>query len=67
MIKLCSGSVFKTISLAKGSNHPNDDELATLLYPGAEPGVDFIRQVKSCDKNLPLYISHELRMQASGS
>lgn len=67
MIKLCSSSVFKTISLAKGSNHPNDDELAALLYPGAELGANFIRQVKSCDKNLPLYISQELRMQASGS
>lgn len=67
MIKLCSGSVFKTISLAKGSKHPNDDELAALLYPGAGPGVEFIRQVKSCDKNLPTYILDELRMQASGS
>lgn len=67
MIKLCSGSVFKTISLAKGSNHPNDDELAALLYPGEKLDTPFIRQVKSCDKNLPLYISYELRMQASGS
>lgn len=67
MIRLCSGSVFKTISLAKGSSHPSDDDLAWVLYPCTGPRTYFIRQVKSCDKNLPLYVSSELRMQASGS
>lgn len=67
MIKLCSGSVFKTIALAKGSRHPSDDELAGLLYPCTESHANLIRQVKSCDKNLPLYILSELCIQASGS
>lgn len=67
MIRLCSGSVFKTISLAKVNNHPSDDDLAELLYPYANLHANFIRQVKSCDKNLPLYISSELRKQAFGS
>ncbi len=53
MIKLCSGSVFKTISLAKGSSQPSDEDLAKMLYIGSPNDGSYIRQVKSCDKNLP--------------